>query len=389
MENPKKYVNHLELDMDTRAVGNERRYEMLQDILKKSTLLPRPVTYSDIDDAFKGWVEEKLKISYNNKVLPTMVMYSNQRFTEYSQTWQYTDENKNLILNFKTITRDNNPEYGHIQGGLWNIPGEDRFYFMKREIVLDDNGSESFLDLEMRQPMAIDLNYRVSIFTTNFETINEFNVLVNDQFKARQAYIAPNAHFMPMTLEGISDRSSYEIEDRQFYSQVFNIKVMAYIIKEDDFRVTERPIKRGVKFSGGILKKKTAKIEVEEYANPCNKPKEEIKDYYKPIFVTMRFPQCVKETEFELDIDFVLSDVHTENVRRYTIYADDEQVIGKNGRFDEGTRIKVSMVRLVAGKEAIVRLIGYDPRISYDVENDVPEIDSDETNEGTDYIIDA
>lgn len=384
MANPRKYLNHLELE--TNAFGNERRYEMLSDILKNGTFIPRPVLYSDIDRTFKEWVEEDLKISYNNTVLPTMVLYSNQRFTEYSQTWKYVDENKNLILNFKTITRENNPEYGKIQGGLWNIPG-DRFWLMKRQVVLDDNGSESYLDLEMRQPMAIDLIYRVSIFTTHFELLNDFNLLVNDKFKSRQAYIAPNSHFMPMTLEGISDKSSYEIDDRQFYSQVYTIKVSGYVLKEDDFRTVERPIKKGIKF--GILKKKQAAIEVEEYENPCNKPKNNEKYYFKPIEITITFPQCVKDTEFNIDVDFVLKDVSTENVRRYSVYANDEEINGFGAKITEGTKIKVSMVRLFSGKDSVVKLIGYDPRVAFDTENDVPEIDADETNIGEEYIVNA
>lgn len=388
MGNPKKYLNHLELDLETTAVGNERRYEMLKDILKNGTFTPRPVLYGDIDRAFKEWVEDKLKISYNNKVLPTMVMYSNQRFTEYSQTWSYTDENKNLLLNFKTITRENNPEYGKIQGGLWNIPGDNRFWLMKRQIVLDDNGSESYLDLEMRQPMAIDFEFHVSIFTTNFETINDFNLLVNDQFKARQAYIAPNSHFMPMTLEGISDKSSYEINDRQFYSQTFNIRVNAYILKEDDFRTVERPIKRGVKFMT-VAKKRQASIEIEEWENPCNKPKDKIRYYFRPIYVTITFPPCVKETEFDLDIDFVFKNVEAKNVRRYDVFVNDAEIKGFNGKFEEGSRIRVRIVRLVAGSDAVVSLVGYDPRVAYDIENDIAEVDADTINETIEYVVDA
>lgn len=387
MQNPKKYLNHLELDMETTAIGNERRYEMLQDILKKGTFTPRHLLYDDIDRAFKDWVEGSLKISYNDKVLPTMVMYSNQRFTEYSQTWQYTDENKNLLLNFKTITRDNNPEYGNIQNGLWNIPGE-RFWLMKRMVVLDDNGSESFLDLEMKQPMAIDLSYKVSIFTTNFETINAFNILVNDQFKARQAYICPNGHYIPMTLDGIADKSSYQIDNRQFYSQSYDIKVNAYILKDDDFRVVERPIKRGVKFMG-IPKRKQAEIELEEYVNPCNMPMEKMKYYFKPIYVTIKFPKCVKETEFTLDIDFVFMNVEAENVRRYYVYLNDEEIRGFGKKFEEGSKIKVAVRKTDSNKDVIVKLVGYDPRVAYDEKDDVTEIDADEKNVTDEYIIET
>ena len=162
---------------------------MLSDILQNGTFLPKTVLYKDIDEAFKKFVENKLHIvSDEGNELPTMTLFSNQRFSEYTQSWKYTDDNKNLILNFKTISRENNPQYGNIQSRLWNIPG-DRFYLAKRTIVLDDNGTESLLDLRMKQPMAIDLNYKVSIFCTKYQLLNDFNILVNSLFDARQCYI--------------------------------------------------------------------------------------------------------------------------------------------------------------------------------------------------------
>ena len=386
-ENPKKYLNHIE--MNEKAVGNERRLEMLGEIMKGSTFLPRPVLYKDIDNSFKEWVEEELKISYNDKVLPTMTMYSNQRFTEYSQTWQYTDDNKNLLLNFKAITRENNPQYGKIQGGLWNIPGEDRFYPMLRKIVLDDNGSESFLDLEMRQPMAVDFSYTVSIFTTNFETINEFNLLVNDKFKARQAYVCPNGHYMPMNLDDISDRSSYQINDRQFYSQNFTIKLMGYVIKEDDFRVKETPLKAGVRFTGGLLRKKTASIDIEEYENPCNEPDTDERYYKKPVTVSISFPECVKSTEFELDIDFVPETIELENVKMAKFTVNGEEVDIDGLRINEGSTIGVRVTRIRSGLSARVTMIGYDARVAYDKEKDNPEIDADFEQYAEEYEVNA
>ena len=121
----REYKNYLQL---TDVIeGNERREEMLSNITKNATLLPETITYKDIDEAFKSWVENELAITSNNgKEFPTMILYSNQRFSEYTQSWKYTDSNNNLLLNFKTITRENNPQYGKIQNGYWNIPG-DRF----------------------------------------------------------------------------------------------------------------------------------------------------------------------------------------------------------------------------------------------------------------------
>ena len=76
----------------------------------------------------------------------------------------YSDENGNLLLNFKTVSRDNNPETGDNQGGLWNIPG-DRYYTLSIRNVMDDNGTEHYEIYSMKQPFAVDLMYRINFIT--------------------------------------------------------------------------------------------------------------------------------------------------------------------------------------------------------------------------------
>lgn len=378
MKQPRKYLSHLELKR--KIFGNEERYKLLKDVMKNGTLLPKTVNYKDIDSAFKNWVEEKLKISFNNKILPTMVLYSNQRFTEYSQTWKYTDENKNLILNFKTVTRENDPQYGQIQGGLWNIPGN-RFYLMKKQIVLDDSGSESIQALKMRQPMAVDFNYTVSIYATHIDTINEFNRIVNDRFKARQDYVSPNGYYMPMTLENISDKSSYQIDDRQFYSQSFDIKLMGYVLTEEDFRVEEQPLKINAGFGFERVRNK-ASIEVEEYENPCNQEPEKEKYYPKKIKISIDFGKCANKVEFDFDENIVIDDVKLHNLRENFVFTiNDEHVENVIGsKIFDGDSIAISVTKKRANMDSFMELNCHSIEDVYSHENDEPEIDADFSN---------
>lgn len=309
------------LDIKDNNVGKERRLELMSDILNNGTFLPKPVTYKDIDEDFRRWVEESLVItSEDGKEFPTMSLFSNQRFSEYTQSWKYTDINNNLMLNFKTISRDNYPQYGKIQNGYWNIPGVNRFYTMKKKIVLDDNGSESFLLLKMRQPTSIDFNYRLSIFTTKYESINTFNTLINKSFNSRQCYIRPNGHYMPMTLESISDESSYQIDDRQFYGQTYNIKIMGYIITEDDYRVEEVPLKRGLNIPQMPNTSHSPDVEIEECDN-----NEDVK-------LTIYFPlKCNKNmVHFTNDTKFLIKDLTLDNIlNNYKLYVNGDIISKK------------------------------------------------------------
>ena len=186
-----------------RAYGNEKRENLAKEIVKDSTPIPQPLEYEDIDKEFKKWVNDELSISFEGDRLPTYTLFSNQRFSEFMQSWDKVDEKKNLIVNFKTVTRENNPKAGTLLGNIRNIPGE-HLMLLKRVEAFDKNNRRYFIDYKVKQPFTIDLIYTIGLVTNKYELLNEFNQLVNDKFKAINAYIRPNGHFIPMNQNIIS-----------------------------------------------------------------------------------------------------------------------------------------------------------------------------------------
>lgn len=294
------------INLDNTPNPRERRNEISKEIVQHSDYLPKTLTYEDIDRAFKNWVEERIAITQDGKELPTMVLYSNQRFSEYMQTWKYTDENNNVRLNFKTVTRENNPSHGSIVGDTYNIPGK-RFYTLKSIKAMDESGREYRLDYKMRQPSPVDFTYKVSIMTNKYTLINDFNEIINRLFSACQEYICPNGHYISIVVDQISDESEYNIQDRQFFSQTVTLKVRGYIIREEDFRVEENPIATIICFEGDGTKQRKPSIELSEY-DPCFVPEEMY--YKKPVDIDVDLTFCDPhkgKTKFTIDEDFTLT----------------------------------------------------------------------------------
>ncbi len=237
-QNPKAYRDRLRLR--NHAIGTERRRNLSKIILEHGTPTPLPVEYEDIDKAFFKWVDEKLDVVYNGQKLPTYKLFSNQKLSEYSQTWENLDDTGNIIMNFKTITRENNPQHGESQGGNYNVPGN-RDYPMFYVPVLQENGEEAYDLYSMKQPLSVNFMYTVSIICNKYEILNKFNEMMHYEFSALECYISPNDHPMPMVIENINDESEYNIDDRKYYSQSYQIKLMAYIIRKEDFKVTKIP----------------------------------------------------------------------------------------------------------------------------------------------------
>jgi hypothetical protein len=132
------------------AIGTERRRNMSKLILEEGTPFPQPIEYSDIDIAVFNWVDKKINLVYEGERLPTYKLFSTQRISEYSQTWSHTDDYGNIMMNFKTVTRDNNPQKGEITSNYFNIPGHKDFT-MFYVPVLQENGTEAYDKYTMKQ----------------------------------------------------------------------------------------------------------------------------------------------------------------------------------------------------------------------------------------------
>lgn len=327
------------LPLRDKSYGTERRQNLTKEELGNSSPLPNPITYEDIDKEFKKWVEEKIPIVFDGKLIPTYSLFSNQRFSEYLQTWQHVDDKKNPILNFKTVTRESNPQQGTIIGESKNIPGE-RTYLMQRVEARDKNDRKYYIDYRMKQPMGVDFRYTVSIMTNRYELINEFNRLVNNEFKAITAYIRVNGHFISMKMENLSDESQYNIDDRQFYSQSCEILVRGYIINKEDLIVKEVPVFKFMGFEGEQGKKSYADIE----ELPCEDPENHY--YYKPLLLRVSLATCDERIKFNLDCNFTVERVELENVTSFNFRVNDELVdLAPNLLIKEGSEVKISKVR--------------------------------------------
>ena len=320
---------------DNQPDPKELRANFDKEELKDGSPFPNPLTYEDIDREFKKWVEESLEMSYEGKRLPTMTLFSNQRFSEYMQSWKFTDEDQNPILNFKTVSRENNPKSGTINGESKNIPGE-HTWLMKRVLAADKNHREYYIEYRMKQPFAVDLIYKVSLFTNKYELLNKFNQLVNDRFKAIDCYIRPNGHYISMKLDDISDDSEYSLNDRQYYSQTYTITIRAYIIPEDSFIVHEVPRLAFIGFDlvgegsyadidiGGrhtIADTHSILTETDECID--DKPY-----YYRDATIKINIDPCDQNLTFTIDTDFVVKadQSYSTNARYFKIKVNDELV---------------------------------------------------------------
>lgn len=404
---PKPYIDKFKIRHQ--AYGVERRRNMSKIILENQTYFPKSIEYSDIDQEMFNWVDKKIDLAYDGVRLPTYKLYSTQRLSEYTQTWNQTDDFGNVIMNFKTITRENNPQRGDINGGYFNIPGHKDFamYYVP---VLQENGTEAYDKYTMKQPFGVNFMYSISIITNKMEVLNEMNEKMHYEFNAINCYIAPNGHPMSMTLEDVSDDSEYTIDDRKYYSQTYKVKVRGYIIRKEDYKVERIPSRFVIgthdSDAAGIVNKRgrnrdkedrvdffkedyddIRKFELETMENDDNcfitiveeieKPTDIFDDpepnddccinglpryRYKTVKVIMGFDECTLEMSFEMDKKIVIETVETTNVHDFRIFINDELMdLDNEITILKGDRVLVRISREDIHGTSEFILVGYDP----------------------------
>ena len=358
---PKK--NMTKVNRPQKIYGNMVKKSYQKTILEKAPVFPKPLEYDDIDKAVFDFVDKQIDIVIDGELIPTYTLYSNQRFSEYTQMWEHSDEFGNLYLNFKTVNRDKNPSFGGNQGELWNIPGQRKYILLQRE-VLEDNGTESYEIHTMKQPYAVDLTYTINFITTTVDNLNQFNQKINKLFAARQCYIRPNGHFIPMVIDEISDETTYSISDRKFYAQAVTIKLMAYIIEKDDFEVKKYPKRTNLSLSGDKYKKNQPCVEIEEINNPLKN---------KTLNVNITFQPYHNKLEFEFDTDMNIEKIYTENVRNFRIMVNDTLYYTEKGfKLHNEDNVRIQIKPIEGEQESFMQFIGYEPNEFYNP-NETPE----------------
>ena len=395
------------------AIGKERRLNAVKTVLDNQPHFPKEVTYKDIDQAMFDWLDKEIELNADNKRFPTYKLFSNQRISEYGQNWKEMDEKGNLEINFKTITRENNPQKGDNQGNSFNIPG-DRHYPIFKTHVLEDNGDEVIQVYSMKQPFSVNLIYTVTVFTSSYKKLNEMNVKMQDQFKALEKYIFPNGFAMPMTLESVSDESDYQIDDRKYYAQSYQLKLLAFIINESDYKVQKIPSRIKTRFVAGMnssnrnkpnqfrldtvneggqmlisdkigcgessLDKEKVEVPFEEqYCSVnderevdideiegkqiCWKDTEDEMYVNKKIFITINFNECRKVCEFELGSILELETIEMTNIKSFKLYINSEEINVEDSdvSFDEGDVVMVKCELKDETENAVMKIICYDP----------------------------
>lgn len=205
-------------------------------IIDKDNYLPKGVMHNDLDGGFKEFVKENMILTLQGERVPVFMMGIN-KWNEFEQTWQFSDEYKNVKIPFINIVRQPDTKPGSNPSLIYNIPQGKTYSYA--DVPTWDGQRKGVDRYKIPQPIPIDISYEVRIFVYKQQDLNRFNKIVLKYFQSRQAYTLVNGHYIPIILEETSDESVVsELANKRYYVQLYSFTMMGFLLDPEDFEVS-------------------------------------------------------------------------------------------------------------------------------------------------------
>jgi len=225
------------IDLFPEKTGYDRRLQLLEDINKYGTYLPKSIVHEDLDRGFLDFVKENLKTYVDGKLIPIVdIIITTQNWAQFTQTWNFQDLDSNISPPFIATVRKPETPYGTNQGTSFKIPGRPTFQYA---LVPTFDGARNGYDVyKIPQPTPVDITYEIKVFTNRMRELNSFNKKELETFGSKQAYTLIKDRYLPITLENITDESVSDLGKRRYYIQTYTMKLKGVLLDEEQFERT-------------------------------------------------------------------------------------------------------------------------------------------------------
>lgn len=217
--------------------GMDRIEELMRLTDTKTKYLPRTILLEDIDQAVFDYVNlDGMKLTIDNKIVPTFYL-DNDRWGEFSKTWKFMDNDKNVPTPYITVRRIDK-QAGTRLGKKYRVPQPRKFRYMNVPIL--DEGQIIYLQFRMPEPTNVDMTYEVALFTKYRVDVNVYDEQVLKNFASRQEYLNIKGNPIPLLFEGFAEANPIEnIDGDRFFVSKYALKTLGFIQDEKEFEIVK------------------------------------------------------------------------------------------------------------------------------------------------------
>jgi hypothetical protein len=282
-----------------------RREQIKDMITKDGTYLPKSLLHADLDGGFLDFVKEKIVLVSEGKKIPVVdIIITTQNWSQFVETWDFQNIDKNLEPPFITIIR--NPDVKLNDKRRYNIPNNRMYYYM--EIPTWDGNRKGADIYKIPQPIPVDIKYTVVLVCNRMRDTNSMNQKIMELFASYNAYQVINGHYISITNDSFTDESVMDLETRKYYIHKYEFTLNGFLIDEEQFEVFP------------ALNRTFQMFEVD--TRPVKRPQKK-QDPVQLGSVTLEYPNSATTMEYYFDYVCNLFFENSTNIQDYSVYIND------------------------------------------------------------------
>jgi hypothetical protein len=323
-----------------------RREELKDMISKDGTYLPKSILHADLDGGFLEFVKDNFNIVSEGKKIPIVeILITTQNWSQFIETWDFQNIDKNVEPPFITIVRNPEVKYGNNPSIIYNIPNRKMYYYM--EVPTFDGNRKGKDIYKIPQPIPVDITYTVILVCNRMREVNALNQKVMETFSSRQAYQTIKGHYIPIINTSFSDESVMELEKRKYYIQKYDFTMMGFLLDEKDFEVTP------------AISRTLQMFEVDQ--SPSRRPKRKAEPQ-QPQTITLDYPVNILTNEYLFEYVCDLNLTETKNIDSYSVFINDDYY-GDNINFIQINKFDTLKIDIIKNNETEESLISFTQKL--------------------------
>lgn len=229
-------LNPVKIGTEYLNYGLDRIEELMQKTDQKTNYLPRTIRLRDVDAALFDFVKNKdMKLILDGKDVPAFYL-SKERWGEFAKTWQYADNDQNVLTPFLTVRRTKK-EPGTRVGRRYITPQPRNFTYI--DVPILDEGQVINLRFKVPEPTFVDMYFEVRLFAKYQNDVNTYDEQILSLFASRQSYCWIKGTPFAIQLESNDEQNVQDVKGDRMYVTVYQVKVLAFIQDEKKFEIVK------------------------------------------------------------------------------------------------------------------------------------------------------
>lgn len=326
---PKKNKKTLTVKRRDLDAGPQEYQDQFLD--KNRSYLPRGVDHADLDAGFVGFVENDLQLVVDGDKVPVLFL-TLSRWREFAKTWQNSDKYKNIKIPFISIVRKPDAQPG-TNPADFKIPVRKTFEYARIPVW---DGNKKGMDIhKIPNPVGVDLTYTVRLFSHKMRQLNKLNQKVLQNFASAQAYVNIKGHYFPIMLESIGDESTVDnLEGKRYYVQTYEMRLMGYLVDEDEFEVVPALERTFVSLELDVKKPRVITKFI----------KDDTQNNINTTYIIQFQARSTTEITFQSDSKSIFNTIETSNISVYTVRVNGN-IVSTPFSVEAGDSITLTIIR--------------------------------------------